>query len=209
MVGGELQVIVSFSLVLGAILGALVCSYVRAGRNRLVPSEAAFQVCLELRQKLELLQQSLQADNLHTPHPIRMEALAGMASGPAPARASSGLAALCAAADFDPPVSSKDLPNVAAWRRVEKPQTLAHHVSRLPRPAETELVAPVRRRNRAAGHPGAIDAQLAQELVLRHFGVAVDPLPQPAAAGQSGKVLRMPAARIDAPARDERQSLAR
>jgi len=199
MFSAELQIAVSFSLVLGAIFGALLCSYMRLGRNRLLPSEAAFQACLELREKLEMLQQALQADVLCAPHPTRTDVPVG------PARA-----ALPAGVEYDPPVSSKNLPNLAAWRRIEKPQALAHHVARSPRPGETELVAPVRRRTRGADRPAAIDARIAQEIVLRHFGVAMNPLSGSAAASAdlTGKLLRMPVSHVGEPPCDERRSFA-
>ena len=107
-------------------------------------------------------------------------------------------------------MSSKNLPNLAAWRRIEKPQALAHHVARSPRPGETELVAPVRRRTRGADRPAAIDARIAQEIVLRHFGVAMNPLSGSAAASAdlTGKLLRMPVSHVGEPPCDERRSFA-
>jgi hypothetical protein len=207
MLSAELQIAVSFSLVLGAIFGALLCSYMRVGRNRLLPSEAAFQACLELREKLEMLQQALQADVLCAPHPARREVPAGVAGRPAPA--APARAALQAAVDYDPPVSSKELPNLAAWRRIEKPQALAHHAGGRPQPQATELVAPVRRRIRGTERPAAIDARMAQEIVLRHFGVAMKPLPGPAAGpDQPGKLIHMPVSHAGEPPCDERRSFA-
>ena len=118
--------------------------------------------------------------------------------------------ALYTAADYDPPVSSKELPNMAAWRRLDRPQTLAHHLARGPRPAGTEMVAPVRRRARGTDRPPAIDARMAQEIVLRHLGVSMNPMPRPAAAGadQPGKLLHMPTAHAGELACNERLSFA-
>jgi hypothetical protein len=208
MFSAELQIAVSFSLVLGAIFGALLCSYMRLGRNRLLPSEAAFQACLELREKLEMLQQALQADVLCAPHPTRTDVPARVAGRPVPV--GPARAALPAGVEYDPPVSSKNLPNLAAWRRIEKPQALAHHVARGPRPGETELVAPVRRRTRGTDRPAAIDARIAQEIVLRHFGVPMNPMPGPVATvgDQTGKLLRMPVSHAGEPPCDERRSFA-
>jgi hypothetical protein len=208
MFSAELQIAVSFSLVLGAIFGALLCSYMRLGRNRLLPSEAAFQACLELREKLEMLQQALQSDVFCAPHPTRAEVQAGVAGRPLPV--GPARAALPAGAEYDPPVSSKELPNLAAWRRIEKPQGLAHHVARGPRPGETELVAPVRRRTHGTDRPAAIDARIAQEIVLRHFGVPMNPMPGPVATvgDQTGKLLRMPVSHAGEPPCDERRSFA-
>src|ERR1035438_5726972 len=109
MFSAELQIAVSFSLVLGAVFGALLCSYMRLGRNRLLPSEAAFQACLELREKLEMLQQALQADVLCAPHPARTEVPVRVAGRPVPV--GPARAALPAGVEYDPPVSSKVLPN--------------------------------------------------------------------------------------------------
>jgi hypothetical protein len=208
MLSAELQIAVSFSLVLGAIFGALLCSYMRVGRNRLLPSEAAFQACLELREKLEMLQQALQTDVFCAPHPTRRAAPAGVAGHPSPA--APARAALPAAVQYDPPVSSKDLPDMVAWHRIERPRAPAHHASRCPRPEEAALVAPVRRRSRGTVRPAAIDARIAQEIVLRHFGVAMNPLPGPAAARAdlTGKLLRMPVSHVGEPPCDERRSFA-
>src|ERR1039458_245295 len=193
MLSAELQIAVSFSLVLGAIFGALLCSYMRVGRNRLLPSEAAFQACLELREKLEMLQQALQTDVFCAPHPTRRAAPAVVAGRPSPA--APARAALPAAVEYDPPVSSKDLPDMMAWHRIERSRAPAHHASRCPRPEEAALVAPVRRRSRGTERPAAINARIAQEIVLRHFGVAMNPLPGPAAA-------RAPRSSRSAPAAD-------
>jgi len=216
MFSAEFQVLMSFSLVAGAVLGALLCSYLRAVRNRPLPSEAVFQTCLELREQLEMLQQSLQADAHHAPHRMRREAPAGIASRLAPALAAPARAVSPVAtvpfpgAGYDPPVSSKELPNMAAWRRLDRPQTLAHHLARGPRPAGTEMVAPVRRRARGTDRPPAIDARMAQEIVLRHLGVSMNPMPRPAAAGadQPGKLLHMPTAHAGELACNERLSFA-
>jgi len=208
MFSAELQIAVSFSLVLGAIFGALLCSYMRVGRNRLLPSEAAFQACLELREKLEMLQQALQADVLSAPHPTRREDLAGVAGRPSPVAPARAVPP--AAVGFDPPVSSKEPPNMAAWRRLDKQRIVAHHVSRCPRSDESELVAPVRRRTRGTERPVAVDARIAQEIVMRHFGVSMNPIPRPVAVGadQPGKLLRMPVAHVGEPPYDERRSFA-
>ncbi len=209
MLSAELQIAVSFSLVLGAVFGALLCSYMRAGRNRLVPSEAVFQTCLELRQKLEMLQQALQADASYAAHPARREAPAGVAGGPAPTPAAPAPGDPFGRAAYDPPVSSKELPNMAGWRRLDRPQAPAHLAARHPWPAQAEIVAPVRRHVRGTERPAAIDAQLAQEIVLRHFGVSMNPLPRPADAGadQPGRLLRMPTTHAGEPA-GERRSFA-
>src|ERR1039458_3619130 len=238
MLSAELQIAVSFSLVLGAIFGALLCSYMRVGRNRLLPSEAAFQACLELREKLEMLQQALQTDVFCAPHPTRRTApavVAGRPSPAAPARAALPAAveydppvsskdlpdmmawhrlersrahAPPAGVDYDPPVSSKDLPDMMAWHRIERSRDPAHHASRCPRPEEAALVAPVRRRSRGTERPAAINARIAQEIVLRHFGVAMNPLPGPAAARAdlTGKLLRMPVSHVGEPPCDEQSS---
>jgi hypothetical protein len=107
-------------------------------------------------------------------------------------------------------VSSKDLPDMVAWHRIERPRAPAHHASRCPRPEEAALVAPVRRRSRGTVRPAAIDARIAQEIVLRHFGVAMNPLPGPAAARAdlTGKLLRMPVSHVGEPPCDERRSFA-
>src|ERR1039458_7025362 len=208
MLSAELQIAVSFSLVLGAIFGALLCSYMRVGRNRLLPSEAAFQACLELREKLEMLQQALQTDVFCAPHPTRRAAPAVVAGRPSPA--APARAALPAAVEYDPPVSSKDLPDMMAWHRIERSRAPAHHASRCPRPEEAALVAPVRRRSRGTERPAAINARIAQEIVLRHFGVAMNPLPGPAAARAdlTGKLLRMPVSHVGEPPCDEQSSFA-
>lgn len=206
MFSAELQIAVSFSLVLGAILGALLCSYMRIGRNRLLPGEAAFQACLELREKLEMLQQALQADVSCATHPTRTAAPAGVAGRLAPV--APARAALPAAVDYDPPVSSKELPDMATWRRIERPQPRAHHVSRGLRSEEPEMVTPVRRRTRGMERSAAVDARMAQEIVLRHFGVSVHPIPRPAASDQPGKLLHMPVAHVGEPPCDERRSFA-
>ena len=212
MLGGELQVVASFSLILGAILGAILCSYMRAGRNRLLPTEGALETYLDLREKLESLQQTLQADAPGASPMVDMDKELPAKSAKAPSRECTkpSLAALAAAVEYDPPVTSKDLPNVAAWRRLDKPRNLAHHVSRHVQPAAENIVAPVRRKNRPVGHQAAIDSRTAEEIVMRHFGVCMDPLPLPmgGSAGLANNVLRMPAARAEAPGHQGWRSLA-
>jgi|ERR1039458_4214063 hypothetical protein len=166
MSGVEVYVVVSFSFILGTILGALFYNCVRGGRSvgpALAPVKAA--------------------------SPFRT--------------------AFCAAATFDPPVSSKELPNMAAWRRLRMPPADVHAVACRPYPAEEEMVAPVRRRARGSGRLGVIDAQTAQEILLRYFDTPTPALPRPAAnAGQPGKLLRMPAARALTPVHFEPHSRA-
>lgn len=209
MSGSELQVAVSLSLVLGAILGALLCTYVRAGRNRLIPSGAAFQACLELRAELESLQQALQSACSYAPRAVREEIPSGLATGRRPASPAPAAAPTEA---FDEPVSStQHPPNLAAWRRLERPLAAAPTIAHQLPPAQTEIVAPVRRRPRAAGRPAVIDPQTAHDLVMRHFGVSVAPMPHPgvaARAGRSDKVILMPPARSGAPAPGKQHSLA-
>ncbi len=209
MSGAELQVAVSLSLVLGAILGALLCTYVRAGRNRLIPSGAAFQACQELRAELESLQEALQAACSYAPSAVRNETSSGQTGDRRPASPAPAAAPTEA---FDEPVSStQHPPNLAAWRRLERPSAAAHTVVRQSRPAQTEIVAPVRRRSRTANRPALIDPQTAHEIVMRHFGVSVAPMPNPgvaARAGRSDKVIPMPPARSGAAATDEQHSLA-
>jgi hypothetical protein len=209
MSGAELQLAVSLSLFLGAILGALLCTYVRAGRNRLVTEENAFQACLELREQLESLQESLQADAPGAPPPAGKGALAGVGARPQPASPAWG-AELDEAAD-EPVPSTKHPPNLAAWRRLERPPAPAISAARQARPAEVEIVAPIRRRPRSAERPVAINEQMAQEIVLRHFGVVVTPMPRPGASGavQSDKILLMPPAHAAANEAGDRHSLAR
>jgi hypothetical protein len=119
----------------------------------------------------------------------------------APVKAVSPLrAALFSAATYDPPVCSKLLPDLSAWRRLHTPPAHAHVVACRPHPAEEEMVAPVRRRARGTGRLGVIDAQTAQDILLRYFDTPVPALPRPAAnAVQPGKLIRMPAARASTP----------
>ena len=210
MLGGELQVVASFSLILGAILGAILCAYMRSGRNRLLPAEGALEVYLDLREKLESLQQTLQADAPATPSAAAPEPPAKVNGTPPRERTSTSLAALAAATEYDPPITSQDPPNLSAWRRLDRPRNLAHHVPRQPQPADKEIVAPVRRQSRSARRPAALDARTAEEIVMRHFGVCMDPMPLPngSVTGLSNKVLHMPAARAEAPGQQGWHSLA-
>jgi hypothetical protein len=167
MNGAALCILASFSLVLGAILGALLYNRVRGGRAAGGPAEA----------------------------PV--------------IRASPFPAALCVVAAFDPPVSSHNLFNLAAWRRLDRHPALAHLVACHPDPAQSEMVAPVRRLARGTGRLGAINAPVAQEIVLRHFGVSMNSMPRPAAnAAQPGKLIRMQAARASTPVHVEPHSRA-
>lgn len=209
MSSAEFQVAVSLSLFLGAILGVLFCTYTRARRNRLVPDAAAFQVCLELREQLESLQQTLLAGASYAPPPARNEVPARFVGRQRPA-SPSGAATLAEAVD-EPVSSTRNPPNLAAWRRLERPSAPAQAIARHAWPAETEIVAPVRRRPRTAERPAAIDARTAQEIVLRHFGVSVAPMPHPAVAagaGQSDKVIPMPPAHTGATQPEKWHSLA-
>jgi hypothetical protein len=157
MSGAEVYILLSFSFVLGAILGALFYNCVRG-----VPS-------------------------------------VGPALAPVKP-ASPSRAFLQSAATFDPPVSSKELPNLAVWRRLHAPSALAHFVALRSQPAEAEMVAPVRRRARGTGRLGVIDAQTAQDILSRYFDTPMPALPRPAAnAAQPGKLIRMPAARASTP----------
>ncbi len=62
------------------------------------------------------------------------------------------------------------------------------------------MIAPVRRRARGTGRLGVIDAQTAQDILLRYFDTPIPALPRPAVnAVQSGKLIRMPAARVSTP----------
>ena len=119
----------------------------------------------------------------------------------APVKAASPFRAfLQSAATFDPPVSSKELPNLAVWRRLHTPPVHAHVVACRPHPAEAEMVAPVRRHARGTGRLRVIDAQTTQDILLRYFDTPMPALPRPAGnAAQAGKFIRMPAARASTP----------
>jgi hypothetical protein len=125
------------------------------------------------------------------------------AGGPAlaPVKAVSPLrAALFSAATYDPPVCSKLLPDLSAWRRLHTPPVPVHIVAWRLHPAEEEMIAPVRRRAHGTGRLGVIDAQTAKDILLRYFDTPMPALPRPAtSAVQPGKLIRMPAARASTP----------
>ncbi|MGO9242358.1 MAG: hypothetical protein ACLQBJ_16265 [Bryobacteraceae bacterium] len=162
-----------------------------------------------MRAELESLQEALQAACSYAPSAVRNETSSGQTGDRRPASPAPAAAPTEA---FDEPVSStQHPPNLAAWRRLERPSAAAHTVVRQSRPAQTEIVAPVRRRSRTANRPALIDPQTAHEIVMRHFGVSVAPMPNPgvaARAGRSDKVIPMPPARSGAAATDEQHSLA-
>ena len=98
---------------------------------------------------------------------------------------------------------------MAAWRRLHTLPAQVHVAACRPHPAEEEMIAPVRRHARGAGRVGVIDAQTAQEILLRYFDTPMPALPRPAAnAGQPGKLIRMPAARALTPVHFEPHSRA-
>jgi hypothetical protein len=108
--------------------------------------------------------------------------------------------ALWSAATYDPPVCSKLLPDLSAWRRLHTPPVPVHIVAWRLHPAEEEMIAPVRRHARGAGRVGVIDAQTAQDILVRYFDTPIPALPGPAVnAVQRGKLIRMPAARASTP----------
>lgn len=180
MGGVEFYSVVSFSLALGGILGALLCICLQSAWNSLAPSKSAVQACHGLRAKLAFLQQALTSDTFYAPPSTRKEAIVGRVGNPVsvPAGpASPFLDALWAFVADESVASAKHPLNLAAWRRIEKPTVPALCVVPRPRPAKTETVAPVRRRADGTESPSAIDTRMVQEIVLRHFGVSLSAMP--------------------------------
>jgi len=162
-----------------------------------------------LRAELESLQQALQAACSYAPPPGRKETPSGQTDDRRPA--SPAPAAALPEAFDEPVASTQHPPNLAAWRRLERPVAAARTIARPSRPTQTEIVAPVRRRPRTADRPAVIDPQTAHEIVMRHFGVSVAPMPHAGVAartGRSDKVILMPPARSGAAAPEEQHSLA-
>jgi hypothetical protein len=178
MGGAEFYSVVNFSLVLGAVVGAILCLCLRSAWNSLVPSELVVQADHGLRGKIVLLKQSLKLDTIHTPPSAGKEASAQRTGNPASAQAglaSPFLEALWAFLADESAASAKHPHNLAAWHRIGKPMVPALCV--VPLPAETEKVAPIRRRLRGTESPRAIDTRMVQEIVLSHFGVTLSAMP--------------------------------
>jgi len=172
MFSAELQIAVSFSLVLGAIFGALLVPTCGSDETACCPARPHFRLAWNC---------------------ARSSNAAASASGRRPLRSASH-AHRCPGPSGRPPGAGRTRPRRSpagwnmirrcrrrifpTWRRGAALKSRRPWPSRCPQPppGETELVAPVRRRTRGADRPAAIDARIAQEIVLRHFGVAMNPL---------------------------------
>ncbi|MGD0000335.1 MAG: hypothetical protein ABSE21_09570 [Bryobacteraceae bacterium] len=184
MGGAEFYSVVNFSLVLGAIVGALLCICLQSAWNSLTPGESAVPAGHGLRAKIAWLQQALRSDTSYAPPSARKEASVGLADSPVSITAGPASAFLDALWAFlaDESVASAKHPHtLAAGHRIEKPMAPALCIVPRPRPAETETetetVAPIRRRLRGTESPRVIDTRMVQEIVLRHFGVTLCAMP--------------------------------
>ena len=186
MSGAEFYSVVNFSLVLGAIVGALLCICLQSAWNSLAPGESAVQAGHGLRAKIALLQQTIRSDTFYALPAARKEASVELADSPVAIMAGPAAAFLDALWAFlaDESVASANHPkHLAAGHRIEKPLAPVLCIVPPPRPAEaateteTETVAPIRRRLRGTESPRVIDTRMIQEIVLRHFGVTLCAMP--------------------------------
>jgi hypothetical protein len=141
-----------------------------------MPGESAARAYTRLRAKLALLREALRTDTSDVPSPARKEA--SVLAGPA----SPSLDAVWAWAAGKTAASAAQLLNPAARSRIEKPTTPALRIVRDPRPAEISMGGLVGHRTHAMESPRTIDTGMAQEIVRRHLGVSLTPMPncQPA-----------------------------
>jgi hypothetical protein len=180
MSGAEFYSVVNFSLVLGAIVGALLCICLQSAWNSLAPGESAVQAGHGLRAKIALLQQTIRSDTFYALPAARKEASVELADSPVAIMAGPAAAFLDALWAFladESGASAKHPKNLAAGHRIEKPMAPALCIVPPPRSAETETVAPIRRRLRGTESPRVIDTRMVQEIVLRHFGVTLCAMP--------------------------------